>query len=102
MSRLSATMRSMKANLRGSGATPRKGQARCVIKGYVAAGGNDAINESEFTGLERQAAVALVELFFNRLGMGRDHFVEDVVLVNRDGSESPPGAAEILAVRVDA
>ena len=31
-----------------------------------------------------------------------DHLVEDVVLVDRDGAEAPAGAAEILAVRVDA
>src|SRR5881275_2270956 len=34
--------------------------------------------------------------------MRGDHLVEDVVLVDRDRSESPPGAAEVLAVRIDA
>src|SRR4029453_6666127 len=34
--------------------------------------------------------------------MPSDHLVEDVVLVDRDRSEPPPGAAEVLAVRVDA
>src|SRR4029453_6947471 len=34
--------------------------------------------------------------------MPSDHLVEDVVLVDRDRSEPPPGAAKVLAVRVDA
>src|SRR5436190_8269026 len=34
--------------------------------------------------------------------MRGDHLVEDVVLVDRDRSEPPPGAAEVLAVGVDA
>src|SRR4029077_6772358 len=40
--------------------------------------------------------------FLGRLGMRRDHLVEDIVLVNSNGSEPPPGAAEVLAVRVNA
>ncbi len=80
----------------------RKRQARRVIERDVAAVGNDAVDESELARLEGEPAVALVQLFLNRLGMRRDHLVEDVVLVNRDGSEPPPGAAEVLAVRVDA
>src|SRR5438552_7119900 len=34
--------------------------------------------------------------------MRGDHLVEDVVLVDRDRSEPPPGAAEVFAVRIDA
>src|SRR4029077_11382949 len=51
---------------------------------------------------EGEAAVAFIQQFLDRLGMRGNHLVEDVVIVNRDGSEPPPGAAEILAVRVDA
>src|SRR5207249_1531564 len=51
--------------------------------------------------LEGEPAVALVQQFLDRLGMRRDHLVEDVVLVDRDRSEPPPGAAEVLAVGVD-
>ena len=48
------------------------------------------------------AAVALVQQLLDRLGMRRDHLVEDVVLVDRDRAEAPAGAAEVLAVGVDA
>src|SRR6476469_4010155 len=34
--------------------------------------------------------------------MRGDHLVEDIVFVDRDGSEPPSGAAEVLAVGVDA
>ena len=36
------------------------------------------------------------------LGMPGDHFVENVVLVDRDRAQPPAGAAEVLAVRVHA
>src|SRR4029077_16163145 len=63
---------------------------------------NDAVTESELARLKGEPAVALVQQFLERLGMRGDHLVEDVVLVNRDRSEPPPGTAEVLAVGVDA
>src|SRR4030095_6387059 len=64
--------------------------------------GNDAVEKRKLAGLGGEPAVALVEEFLDRLGMRRDHLVEDVVLVNRNGSEPPPSAAKVLAVRVNA
>src|SRR5438477_11601906 len=34
--------------------------------------------------------------------MLRDYFVEDIVFVDRDGTQAPSGAAEVLAVGIDA
>ncbi len=80
----------------------RKRQPGRVIERDVAAVGNDAVDEGELARLEGEPAVALVQQFLDRLGMRGDHLVEDVVLVDRDRSEPPPGAAEVLAVGVDA
>ena len=80
----------------------RKRQPGRVIERYVAAVGHDAVDEGEVARLEGEPAVALVEQFLDRLGMRGDHLVEDVVLVDRDRSEPPPGAAEVFAVRIDA
>src|SRR4029079_17842919 len=63
---------------------------------------NDAVDESELAWLEGEAAVAFVQQFLDGLGMRGNHFIEDVVLVDRDRSEPPAGAAEVLAVRIDA
>src|SRR4029077_7122920 len=63
---------------------------------------NYAIDEGELARLEGEPAVTLVEQFLDRLGMRGDHLVEDVILVDRDRSEPPPSAAEVLAVRIDA
>src|SRR5439155_8473850 len=68
----------------------------------VAAVCNDSVDESQLARLEGEPAVALVQQFLDRLGMHGDHLVEDVVLMDRDRSEPPPGAAEVLAVGVDA
>src|SRR5438094_10520880 len=80
----------------------RKRQSGRVIERDVAAVGYDAVDEGEVARLEGEPAVALVEQFLDRLGMRGDHLVEDVVLVYRDRSESPSGAAEVLTVGVDA
>src|SRR5205823_5133397 len=44
----------------------------------------------------------LVQLLLYGLGMLRDYFVEDIVFVDRDGTQPPPGAAEVFAVGIDA
>src|SRR5205085_6041401 len=36
------------------------------------------------------------------LGMPGDYFVENIVLVDRDGTQAPAGAAEVFAVGIDA
>src|SRR5205807_5871301 len=79
-----------------------KRQPGRVIERDVAAVCNDAVDESELPWLESEPAVALVQQFLSWLGMRGDHLVKDVVLVDRDRSEPPPGAAKVLAVRVDA
>src|SRR5438552_5857746 len=80
----------------------RKRKPGRVIERDVAAVGNDAVDEGELARLQREPAVALVQQFLNRFGMRCNHLVKNVVLVDRDRSQPPPGAAEILAVRVDA
>src|SRR4029079_13407480 len=47
----------------------RKRKAGRVFKCYAATISKDAVDESELAGLESEAAVALVQLFFSRLGM---------------------------------
>ena len=73
-----------------------------MIERDVAAVCNDSVDESELARLKGEPAVALVQQFLDRLGMRGDHLVEDVVLVDRDRSEPPPGTAEVFAVRVNA
>ena len=81
----------------------RQRQAGGVVERDVAAVGDDAVDE-----LERRAARASAARSACRaparslLGMRGDHLVEDVVLVQGDDAEAPAGAAEVLAVRVDA
>ena len=80
----------------------RQRQAGGVIERDVAAVGDDPIDELDAPRLERQRRVALVERLRNRVGMGGNLLVEDVVLVQGDDAQAPAGAAEILAVGVDA
>src|SRR5437660_7015901 len=80
----------------------RKGQACRVVQRDVAAVRYDAVDEGELTRLERERAITLVQLLLYGLGMLRDYFVENIVLVDRDGTQAPAGAAEIFAVGIDA
>ena len=73
-----------------------------MIQRDVAAVGDDAVDEGELARLEGEPAVALVQQLLDRLGVVGDHLVEDVVLVDGDRAQAPAGAAEVLAVGVDA
>src|SRR5207248_4209247 len=80
----------------------RKGQARRVVQRDVAAVRYDAVDERELARLERERAITLVQFLLYGLGMLRDYFVENIVFVDRDGAQPPSGAAEVLAVGIDA
>ncbi len=73
-----------------------------MIQRDIAAVGDDAVDESDLARLECESAVALIQQLLDGLGMLRDHFVEDVVLVDGNRPQAPTGAAEVLAVGVDA
>ena len=73
-----------------------------MIEPNVAAVGDDAIDELELARLKRYGAVALVQRLHVGLRQLGDHLVEDVVLVNGDDTQPPPGATEVLGIGVDA
>src|SRR6266550_6825807 len=80
----------------------RKRQAGRVVQRDVAAVRHDSVDERELARLERERAIALVQQLLDALGMPGDYFVENIVLVDRDGTQAPAGAAEIFAVGIDA
>ena len=80
----------------------RQRQAGGVIERDVAAVGDDPIDELDRPRLERQRRVALVERLRDVVRKRGNRLVEDVVLVQGDDAQPPAGAAEVLAVGVDA
>src|SRR3954471_21907296 len=73
-----------------------------MIQCDVAAVCHDAVDERQLARLERECAIAFVQELLGLLGMLRDYLVEDIVLVDRDGTETPAGAAEVFAIGIDA
>src|SRR5215813_9318042 len=67
-----------------------------MVKRHAPAIGYHAVNKLQALRMKRERTIACVELLTSSLRQLRDSFIKDIVLVNRNYTETPPGAPKVF------